>query len=338
MSEKVTDIEKKIQDEARRLLTDKLVDLVIGYQPGTLPLTTTPVFITEPEGVEQLVFDPACKQNLAIYVHQAIKEHEQSQARVKPEDKTRLKVGVVARGCTSRSLVIQIQENQYPREDVYIIGVPCGGYIDKNKLFEKSAGLEVLSGAVEGETVSVSTARGEQQFKLAELLADNCLSCAYNNPVISDFSAGELPPRDAANEYAMVDEFAGRSEAERWEYFSREMSRCVRCYACRNICPSCYCPTCFAEQSRPEWVGAGVNPSDNQVFQIMRMFHMAGRCVDCGSCVEVCAEGIDLRTFLKKLDRDGFDLYQHKAGVELDKPSPLSSFRDNDREEFIFEP
>ena len=334
----MNDIEKKIQAEAQRLLDEKKVDLVIGYKEGTLPLQTAPVFISSGDDVAQLVFNPCCKQNLAVYVHQAIKGHQKSQERVKPEDKTRMVVAVIARGCTSRSLVIHLQEQQYSRAEIVILGVPCSGYIDKNKLNEKTDGAEIVEGSVTGDTVAIKTAKSEKKLKLDEVLADNCLTCEYNNPVISDFSAGEIASRKSDDEYKAVDEFAALSEAERWAYFSTEMNKCMRCFACRNICPSCYCATCFAEQSQPEWVGAGINPSDNQVFQVMRMFHMAGRCVDCGSCTEVCVEGIDLRKFLKKLDQDDRDLYGHKAGVKLDEPSPLASFRENDDEAFIFEP
>ena len=334
----MNDIEKKIQAEAKRLLDENLVGLVIGYQAGTLPLQTAPVFILSGDEVDKLVFNPCCKQNLAIYVHTTLKQHHQAQERVKPEDKKKKVVGVIARGCTSRSLVIHLQEQQYLREEIVVIGVPCSGYIDKNKLAEKTDGAEIVAGSVDGETVTVETAKGTTKLKLDEVLAGNCLTCAYNNPVISDFSAGEIPARDNATEFAEIDAFAALSESERWDYFSREMNKCMRCFACRNICPSCYCATCFAEQSQPEWVGAGINPSDNQVFQVMRMFHMAGRCVDCGSCVEVCAEGIDLRKFLKKLDQDDQNLYGHKAGVKLDEPSPLASFREDDQEAFIFEP
>ncbi|MCK5682431.1 4Fe-4S dicluster domain-containing protein [bacterium] len=334
----MNDIEKKIQIEAKRLLDEKKVDLVIGYKEGTLPLQTAPVFITSSAEVGKLVFNPYCKQNLAIYAHQAIKGHQKAQERVKPEDKTTMVVAVIARGCTSRSLVIHLQEQQYSREEIVIIGVPCSGYIDKNKLNEKIDGAEVIDGSVSGDSVTVKTAKGEKKLKLNDVLADNCLTCEYNNPVISDFSAGEIASHKSDDEFKSVDEFAALSDDERWAYFSSEMNKCMRCFACRNICPSCYCATCFAEQSQPEWVGAGINPSDNQVFQVMRMFHMAGRCVDCGSCVEVCAEGIDLRKFLKKLDQDDQNLYGHKAGVKLDEPSPLASFRENDGEAFIFEP
>jgi len=116
------------------------------------------------------------------------------------------------------------------------------------------------------------------------------------------------------------------------------MAKCIRCCACRNVCPSCYCRICFAEQSQPQWIGIGSDPSDTQLFQLMRMYHMVGRCVDCGSCVAVCPMGVDLRKFLKKLDKDAFELFDHRAGVSLEEPALLSTYRETDPEDFIFEP
>jgi ferredoxin len=332
------DIQENIRKEARRLLTEKVVDVVVGYGSGTLPLEAAPLFLSDPDECGRLVFDATCRVNLAAYVHALIVEHRQSQVRVKPEERRQKRVAVVARGCTSRSLVIHLQERQYQREEIYVIGVPCGGYLSREKLAEKALGREILAGTLTADRVRIETTAGETILPLEEVLADNCLTCPFPNPVIADFSAGEVLPARGEGEFAPVEAFAARPEAERWAYFAAEMKKCMRCFACRNVCPSCYCPTCFVEQSRPEWVGAGLDPADNQVFQIMRMFHMAGRCVDCGSCVEVCAEGVDLRTFLKKLDYDDWKLYQHRAGAELDQPSPLASFRENDAEDFIFEP
>jgi len=335
----VNAIEEKIREEAKRLLDEKKADVVIGYEMGTLPLQTTSCFITSSDEVDRLIWNPCCKLNLANYVHSVLSQHRESQKRVKPEDKKSKVVAVVARGCTSRSLVIHLQEKQYNREDIVIIGVPCQGYIDKNKLLASVDAHEIIAGSIEGDTVRVETAKGETRVTKTELLADNCLECRFNNPVIYDFMAGNMAPAPGSNnEFAVVDAFAALPEADRWAYFSTEMNKCNRCYACRNVCPSCYCKVCFVEQSQPEWVGAEVSPSDSQVFQIMRMFHMAGRCVDCGSCVEVCAEGVDLRKFLKKLDKDDLDLYGHRAGAELDKGAPLSTFREDDKEAFIFEP
>jgi ferredoxin len=70
----------------------------------------------------------------------------------------------------------------------------------------------------------------------------------------------------------------------------------------------------------------------------MRLYHMVGRCVDCGSCVAVCPMGVDLRKFLKKLDKDAFEMFGHRAGISLEEPAPLSTYGENDPEEFTFNP
>jgi len=335
----VENVEKQLREEAKKLLADKKVDVIVGYEEGTIPLQTSPCFVTNPDDAGKLVWNSFCSQNLAKYVHDIIHQHKESQVRVKPEDKTKKVVGVVARGCTTRSLVIHLQERQYGRDEIVVIGVPCTGYVSKKKANIVVDGGEILESSVDGDKITLKTANGDKAVSLKEVLSDNCLNCRFNNPVISDMIiGGEAPPMDVDREYHDVNKFEKLSIEERWSYFTKEMGKCIRCYACRNTCPSCYCKVCFAEQSQPVWVGAGDDPTDVQVFQIMRMFHMAGRCIDCGSCIEVCPMGVDLRKFLKKLDKDGFELFAHRAGESLDNPAPLSTFKVEDKEDFIFEP
>ncbi|MCX7816974.1 MAG: 4Fe-4S dicluster domain-containing protein [Syntrophales bacterium] len=332
-------IEKNLKEEARKLLEGKQVDVLIGYEMGTLPLTATPCFISSPDEVDRLVWNALCVHNLAKYVHDVIAQHKKAQKRVKPEDRKKKVVGVVAKGCTSRSIVLHLQERQYTRDEVIILGVPCTGYIDKRKLDRALDGQELREGSLNEDYVLVYTKAGEKRLVLKELLADNCITCPFNNPVIYDVMLGEKAvPMNVESEYFLVDEFAKRSTEDRWAYFTKEMAKCIRCYACRQACPSCYCPTCFVEQSQPYWVGISDDPSDTQVFQIMRLFHMVGRCVDCGSCVSVCPMGVDLRTFLKKLDKDVFELFGSRAGSSMDDLPPLSQFSEHDYGDFIFNP
>ncbi|MCD6153170.1 MAG: 4Fe-4S dicluster domain-containing protein [Syntrophobacterales bacterium] len=332
-------VEKQLREEAKKLLADKKVDVIVGYEEGTIPLQTSPCFITNPDDTGKLVWNSFCSQNLAKYVHDIIHQHRESQVRVKPEDKTKKVVGVVARGCTTRSLVIHLQERQYGRDEIVIIGVPCTGYVAKRKVSNLVDDNEILEVSVNGDKMSVKTAGGDKDIPFKDVIADNCLNCHFNNPVVSDIMIGsEAPPMDVDREYHDVNKFEKLSVEERWAYFTKEMEKCIRCYACRNACPSCYCKVCFVEQSQPSWVGVGDDPTDTQVFQIMRMFHMVGRCVDCGSCVEVCPMGVDLRKFLKKLDKDGFELFNHRAGADLDDPPLLSTHLMEDKEDFIYEP
>ncbi|MBN1662214.1 MAG: 4Fe-4S dicluster domain-containing protein [Deltaproteobacteria bacterium] len=332
-------IEKKLREEAKLLLAEKRVDVIVGFEKGTLPLVATPCFIENPDDAEKLVWNACCTQNLAKFVHDVLSQHRASQVRVKPEDRKKKVVGVVGRGCATRSIVLHLQEKQYDRDDVVIIGVPCTGYIDYKKLSGKLGGEEVLDGAAEGDQIKVKTASGEKAIALKDVLAASCLTCRFNNPVISDMMIGDpAPPMDPDHEYDDVNAVEAMSVEERWAFFEKEMDKCIRCYACRQTCPSCYCKTCFVEQSQPRWVGVGEDETDTQVFQIMRMYHMVGRCVDCGSCSSVCPMGVDLRKFLKKLDKDVFELFGNRPGSSLDDQPPLSAYTENDKENFIFNP
>ncbi len=328
-----------MREEAKKLLADQKVDVVIGYEEGTLPLVASPCFITDPGDVGRLVYTPFCVQNLATYVTEILLAHHEAQKRLKPEERRKKAVGIVARGCTSRSLAIHLQEKQYQREEIVILGVPCRGYVDARKLRARLEGREIISGTLAGDKISLTTAAGTTEFPWEEVRADNCVTCRFNAPVLHDRLLGETaPPMASDSEYAAVEKFAALPEKERWNYFMKEMDKCIRCYACRNACPSCYCRTCFVEQTRPQWLGLGTDRSDSEVFQIMRLFHMAGRCVDCGSCVAVCPMNVDLRTYLKKLDSDAWRLFGHRAGASPDEPALLGTYREEDRQEFIFEP
>jgi len=335
----VENMEAGLREEAGKLLREKKVAVIVGYEAGTLPLTAAPCFITEACEADKLVLNPFCTQNLATYVTELIAQHRDAQKRLKPEGRTKKVVGIIARGCTSRSLTIHLQERQYQRDEVVILGVPCRGYADVRKVAARVDGREITAGILQDDKIIVTTAAGESAMPLSEVTADNCLDCRFNNPVIYDLMLGTVaPPMDPSGEYARVEEFAALPEAERWAYFVKEMDKCIRCYACRNACPSCYCRSCFVEQTQPQWIDRGTGRADNEVFQVMRLYHMAGRCVDCGSCITACPMNVDLRAYLKKLDKDGWELFGHRAGLKLDEPALFSTFREDDKQDFIFEP
>jgi len=335
----VENIETKLREEAQRLLLEKKADVIIGYEKGTLPLTATPCFITRPEEAEKLIWNNLCTQNLAKFVHDLITAHKNSQKRVKPEDRKKKVIGVIARGCATRSIIIHLQERQYDRSEVYIIGVPCDGYVEGKKLKAAAGAADILEGGIDGGQIKVKTPEGDKTVALKDVLSDSCCACRYNNPIISDVMVGShAPAMNPGAEYDHVKEFEARPVEERWAYFAKEMAKCIRCNACRQACPSCYCPTCFAEQSQPQWVGIGENASDTQVFQFMRLYHMVGRCVDCGSCVAVCPLGVDLRKFLKKIDKDCWEMFGNRAGSSMEDMPPLGKFSENDKDDFIYNP
>ncbi len=315
------DLSQQIREAARKLLKRKEVELVIGFEHGTLPLHSTPCFIRKEGEVNRLIWDAFCDNNAARYL---VKRQE--------------KVGVVAKGCDSRTIVELIKEKQLPREQVVIIGTFCPQLIDRRRIEEKLEGKEILESEEKDGKLIVKGAASTDVLEKDEFLHHSCKVCTHRDPVISDILIGEGVAENPSDSYLDVVELEAKSPEERWKYFSREVEKCIRCYACRNACPLCYCGECFVDHTRPQWIGKTIDLSDTMIFHIMRAFHMAGRCVDCGACERACPMGIDFRKLTRKLVHDVKELYGYESGTSLDEAAPLATFRPDDPQEFILNP
>ena len=169
-----------------------------------------------------------------------------------------------------------------------------------------------------------------------DVLQQNCSICIHRNPVIHDELVGEpVEEQTDADRYTDVREIEALSPEEKTKYFEKLLEPCIRCYACRNACPLCYCPTCFTDESRPQWVAKGQDPTDVSTFHFLRAYHCAGRCTDCGACERSCPVGINMRVFTKKLEKDCWELFEWEAGLDPEVRPPLDTYRPSDPDEFI---
>jgi formate dehydrogenase subunit beta len=308
----------KIKEISGRLLADGSVDMVIGFRKGTVPMINEPFFAKTPSDVENMVWDSNCSINLANYL-----------------TNRKEKIGVVAKGCDSRNIVTHIIENKISRDQLTIIGVPCKGMIDRRKV-SAAIDREVTEVIEQADGIVVKGLGVEKTIKKAEVLQDNCAICIHRNPVISDeMVAKPVEEQKNIDRYEDVRKVEAMSSEEKWNYFDELLAPCIRCYACRNACPLCYCPTCFVDESKPQWVGKTLDPVDTRTFHFLRAYHCAGRCTDCGSCARACPMGIDVRAFTKKLEKDVFELYGWEAGLSVDERPTLDTFKPDDPEKFI---
>ena len=310
---------EKIREAAHRLLAEKKVDGVIGFRQGTIPMMSEPVLIRHADHVNQLVWNSFCGVNLANYL-------------VKRKDR----VAVVAKGCDSRNIVLQMQENQFQRDRVHILGIPCHGMVDRRKVWGFLQGREPLQVTENGFQLHVSGKGFDEVLPRQEFLQGNCRICTHRNPVIYDELMGEpVPEQSDVDRYEDVRRVEAMNPEERWRHFEELLAPCIRCYACRNACPMCYCPSCFVDESRPQWVGKTLDPTDTRTFHLLRAFHLAGRCTDCGACERACPMEIPVRQLTKKLEKDVKALYGYEAGLVMEGRPPLDTYRPDDPQDFI---
>jgi ferredoxin len=308
----------KIRETAKRLLKDCSVEMVIGFRQGTVPMMNEPCIARTPEEADRLVWDSHCGINLANYL----------------TDRQE-KIAVFAKGCDSRNIVTHILENKIKRDQLHIVGVPCLGMVDKRRI-AADFGDDIIEVTESQDKLTVKGREREKTYKKSDVLQENCAICIHRNPVIHDELLADLVEEQKdVDRYADVRRIEAMSSEEKWDYFEKLLEPCIRCYACRNACPLCYCPTCFVDEHRPQWVGKSQNPIDVRTFHFLRAYHCAGRCTDCGACERACPVGIPVRQFTKKLEKDCLELFDWEAGMDPEKRPVLDFYRPNDPDAFI---
>ncbi len=206
--------------------------------------------------------------------------HDKKKPRRRGEEPPR--VAVVTKPCDSRAINVLLAEGQVERERIFVIGVTCEGMANQK-------------GAA----------------------PPRCLRCADRVPVVYDVLLGEPPEvspvEDGFGDLAFVEEMGA---SERLAFWLREFDRCIRCYACRQVCPGCYCTTCMFERDDGLWIDIGIEVSQKHLFHLGRALHLAGRCVECDECERVCPMDIPLSLLNRRLTREVEELYGHRAGRE----------------------
>ena len=297
-----TKTDEKLQKIAKDLLESGEVNLIIGYTKGSNPQRMRPVFITKPEEVEKLSFSHNAVQDLAVFLK-------------KQEVKKYGKIGITVKGCDEKAVNSLIQEYQLSRDNIKIIGMQCNGVIKQNL-------------ADKGETkVSETT------------VYDKCLICQEHTPVLYDFlietEEPELSLSGNVKPYADIEKLDELSTEEKNAYWAKEFDKCIKCYACRQACPLCFCSRCIVEKNMPQWIDTNSEEPGNAQWNMIRAYHLSGRCIGCGECERACPVNIPLMLINEKMARDVYNLFGYKSGLDINAKPVFGVFSESDFNDFI---
>ena len=286
------DQQAQLRAKAEELLRRGAVEMILGF--GTGPVGgVRPLFARQPGDASRLVWGNRCLPNLATYLTK-----EPCRGIMRKGGR----VGVIAKGCDARSILVLIQEAQLERQAVHVIGMVCRG---------------------------MTTDTGEVLAK--------CGSCRWLLPPVYDNLIGETEdispiPGDPLK---AAKDLEGASAAERWRFWTGHLSRCIRCYACRQACPLCCCEECLTERSRPQWIEKAATLRGNLAYHFIRAMHLAGRCVACDECTRACPMEIPVSLLSAFLSAKVEEEFGYTSGVDVEQKPFMATFGNDDPEGHI---
>lgn len=311
----------------KELLADKTVDRAIGWRAGDLGCNPEPAYFNSVEDMDKFVYDGFCGANLSKMMIEAAKLEGKTLVCLKP--------------CDTYSFNQLIKEHRVDREKTYIIGVGCKGKLDSEKIKAMGIkGIVSVSGAeIDGdaETLKFDTIYGEKECAYADAMLERCHVCKGKEHMVFDEVIGESKDTSTGDRFSEVEKIEAMSPEEKFAFFQAELSKCIRCNACRNACPACSCRKCVFDSNKFDSAQKANTVSfEEKMFHIIRAFHVAGRCTDCGECSRVCPQGIPLHLFNRKFIKDINEFYgEYQAGSDTESKGPLTDFTFDDVEPSI---
>jgi ferredoxin len=192
--------------------------------------------------------------------------------------------------------------------------------------------------AVPSTLRSILQLTAEKQLREENILALAVMDGAVRE--LATFDAIEetvatIPDALGEADQKMIDKLTAMSVTDRRAFWADALGRCVKCYACRSSCPMCYCERCTMDCNRPQWIPVASHALGNLEYHMVRAMHLAGRCVQCGTCGTACPVGIPVHLLTFFAENTVRRQFGQKGGASAKLDYAMSTFKPDDKETFI---
>lgn len=312
-------VENLIIEKCTYLLKNNIVDNVLGFKFEDFSYNVEP-YLFDINNIHLLCYNNFCGLNLSKTLFLL---------------KSNKKIAILIKPCDSYSLNLLIKENQIQRDNIYVIGIECNGHLDYKKI-ENHINDSIININFDNEILTINGLYNIYKLNYEDYLLEKCLVCKSKDYAVFDelIILNGNKNVDKNKRFKQIETLENKSELERFEFWQKELSKCIRCNACKEVCPACYCNTCvFDNYHSGIDTKSNNNTFEEKLYHLIRAYHLAGRCTDCGECTRVCPQNIPLYLINRKIIKDINSFYgEYQSGKDINDKNPLLDFNINDKE------
>ena len=332
------------------LLEENIVDGILAVEKGWDLYDAVPTLITDPEELIKSAGSLHCGTlNLAKILTQYL------------DGARDMKLAITCKPCDAMTIRELIRKGKIIEDNVILIGVNCGGTmapVDTIKMIKDVYNVDpseiVKEEIIKGQLVISCKDGSEKGIKIDYLeekglggkatFVDVCSKKGAEifNKVVDDGLVKTVEAKSQGIEIRqnIVNTMLNQSKKQKEKDFEKttgdiidvlkiykdELSKCIKCYGCREACPLCYCEDCCLESEGPEWIPGGYTPAA-PFFHLTRMVHMADTCTNCGQCSEVCPSEIPVSKIWATVNEKIKETFNYYSGRDnKDVPLPFSEY------------